>query len=117
MMSIWATAVLFAADAPAGGPPSIIQFAPFVVILGAAYFLLLRPEQKKRIEHQKLLSGVKNNDRVVTIGGIHGVVTNVLREQDRVTIKVDENNNTKLHVSLSAISKVSRDDAGGGKSE
>lgn len=115
MTGDWSAMLLFAADAPAEKPPAILQFAPFVLILGAAYFLLLRPESKKKIDHQKLVMSLKKDDRVITAGGIHGVVSNVLRDQDRVTIKVDENNNTKLHVSLSAISRVIRDEPTGGK--
>jgi preprotein translocase subunit YajC len=43
---------------------------------------------------------------VVTVGGIYGVVANVQREQDRVTLKVDETNNTKIDVTFGAISRV-----------
>jgi len=53
-----------------------------------------------------MLAAVKKNDRVVTIGGIYGVVTNVQREQDEVTIKVDEATNTKLRVTLGSIARI-----------
>jgi preprotein translocase subunit YajC len=51
-------------------------------------------------------SGLKKNDRVVTIGGILGTVTMVQQGSDEVTIKVDENNNTKLRIKRSAIDRV-----------
>ena len=53
---------------------------------------------------------VKKNDRVVTVGGIYGVVTNVHREADEVTLKVDEATNTKLRVTLSSIGRVLGDE-------
>jgi preprotein translocase subunit YajC len=42
----------------------------------------------------------------VTIGGIYGVVTNVQRDAERVTIRVDEATGAKLKVNLSAIARV-----------
>ena len=51
-----------------------------------------------------MISSLKKNDHVVTVGGIHGVVTNVNRdgEEVTVTIKVDEATNTKLRITLGA---------------
>ena len=57
-----------------------------------------------------MLGGVKKNDRVVTTGGIYGVVANVHREADEVTMKVDETTNTKLRVTLSSIARVLGDE-------
>jgi preprotein translocase subunit YajC len=70
------------------------------------YFMILRPETKRKNDHRRLLEGLKKNDRVLTIGGVYGVVTNVQRESDRVTIKVDESNNTKLDVTFASIAQV-----------
>jgi preprotein translocase subunit YajC len=49
---------------------------------------------------------LKENDRVVTVGGIYGVVTNVQRDAERVTIRVDESTGAKLRVNMSAIARV-----------
>ena len=57
-----------------------------------------------------MLAAVKKNDRVITAGGIYGVVTNVHREADEVTIKVDEATNTKLRLTLSSIARVLGDE-------
>lgn len=70
------------------------------------YLLLWRPQQKKQQETKSMLDNLKEKDRIVTIGGIHGVVTNVQRDQDAVTIRIDEATGTKIRVSLSAISRV-----------
>jgi preprotein translocase subunit YajC len=107
---IW---LLAEAEAPAAGKDaaqgggSLVQFLmPMAIIFFLFYFLILRPEKRKQADHKALLEGVKKNDRVVTIGGIYGVVTNTQRDADRVTIKIDETNNTKIDVTFSAIAKV-----------
>ena len=53
---------------------------------------------------------MKKNDRVLTTGGIYGVVTNVHREANEVTIKVDESTNTKLRMTLGSIAQVLGDE-------
>ena len=58
----------------AGGPPQIYNIGFLVVLVGIFYFLLLRPEQKRRKEHTELLAGLKRNDQVVLSSGIHGRV-------------------------------------------
>ncbi len=79
---------------------------PFVIIGLMFYFLMIRPERKRRAEMATMLENLKKNDRVVTIGGIHGVVVNVAKGTEEVTIRVDEASNTKLRVLRSAISRV-----------
>jgi preprotein translocase subunit YajC len=101
-----------AGDAGAGGPGAGgmggigTLLLPFAMIFVLFYFLILRPEKRKQAEHKTLLEAIKKNDRVVTIGGIYGVVTNVLREEDRVTLRIDEANNTKIDVTFNAIGRV-----------
>jgi preprotein translocase subunit YajC len=107
-------AALFAVeDAPkGGGDPSslLVSLLPFVAIFVLFYFLLIRPQRREQSRRQAMLSAVKKNDRVVTIGGIYGVVTHVHREADEVTLKVDEATNTKLRVTLSSIGRVLGDE-------
>lgn len=96
------------AAAPGGG--GIGSFGPLLMPMVAIFFLfyllILRPERRKQADHKALLEAVKKNDRIVTIGGIYGVVTNVQRESDRVTIKIDEATNTKIDVTFGAIARV-----------
>jgi preprotein translocase subunit YajC len=115
------TAALFAADVPAdgkaggGGGDPLGIFQPFVIfipILVLFYFLLIRPQRREQSRRQAMLAAVKKNDRVVTAGGIYGVVTNVHREADEVTVKVDEATNTKLRMTLSSIAHVVGDEPG-----
>jgi len=106
-----------AGDAPAanggkpqdqgGGANPIFQLATlFLPLILLFYFLILRPERRKQADHKSLLSQLKKNDRVVTIGGIYGIVANVQIEADRVTLKIDEATNTKIDVTFSSIARV-----------
>jgi preprotein translocase subunit YajC len=88
-------------------PYAAIRFIVMIAgILIMGYFMLIRPQKQKEQEMKNLVQNLKENDRVVTIGGIHGVVTNVQRDAERVTIRVDESTGAKLRVNLSAISRV-----------
>jgi len=91
---------------PAGGGEGanpIMSFLPLIAIIAIFYFLILRPQSKKQKETQKMLSALKKGDRVVTIGGVHGVIYTV--KESTVIVKVDEN--VKLEFNRSAISNVS----------
>ena len=112
--TFWTGMALLGQNAAPGG--SLIQILTLVLPIGILfYFLLIRPQRREQAKRQELLSAVKKNDRVVTIGGIYGVVTNVQREADEVTIKVDEATNTKLRLSLGSIARVIQDESNGGK--
>jgi preprotein translocase subunit YajC len=85
---------------------SILTMWPVFAIFLFFWLLLWRPERRKHKEHANLLSNLKKNDKVVTIGGIYGKVFDVQREQDRVTLKIDEATNTKIDVTFGAIARV-----------
>jgi preprotein translocase subunit YajC len=88
-------------------PYAFFRFlGPIFVIFILFYFMLLRPQKRKEQEFREMVRNVKENDRVVTIGGIHGVVTNVQRDAERVTIRVDEATGAKLRINMSAIARV-----------
>jgi len=112
-----------AQPAPEGSNEFFRMMMPLLIIFALFYFLMIRPQKKKEDDFKRLLADLKENDHVVTIGGIHGVVTNVQRDADRVTIRVDEATGTKLRVNTSAIARVVTDEdksaatAGGGKSK
>ena len=110
--SLAGNVALFAQKTPQGNEPSqLIQLLfPVVAIIVLFYFMMIRPQRREQTRRQDMLSAVKKNDRIVTIGGIHGVVTNVDREADKVTIRVDESTNTKLQVTMSSISRIVGDE-------
>lgn len=65
---------MFGQSEGASGPPAIYNMGFLLALVGIFYFLLLRPEQKRRKEHDQLLSQLKRNDQVVMSSGIHGRV-------------------------------------------
>ena len=74
-----------AAWAQAGGASTSSQFAPVLMMLvfvGIFYFLLIRPQQAKVKAQREMLGGVKRGDRVVTGGGIIGLVTKVISDSE-----------------------------------
>ena len=75
---------------------------PFLLIILVFYFLILRPQQKRQKERQKLLDSVKKGDRVITSGGIHGTVEGV--EDKTVLVKIADN--LKVKVERTAISTI-----------
>lgn len=78
---------------------------PFVLIIIIFYFFIIRPQNKKQKETQKMLDALKKGDKVVTIGGIHGVISSV--KEHSVIVKVDDN--AKIEFNRSAISGVVTD--------
>jgi preprotein translocase subunit YajC len=68
------------------------------------YFLILRPQKRKERERKALLSRVKKNDRVVTAGGLHGVITSV--RENEVILRIDDAKDVKVKIDRSAIAAV-----------
>ena len=72
------------AGAAQGG--SILSMVPMLLIMvGVFYFMIIRPENKRKKEAEQLRSGVKNGDKITTIGGIVGKVVDV--KEDKFVIE------------------------------
>lgn len=86
-------------------PPGLgFQLMPFLLIGLVIYFLMYRPQKREREQHRRMLDAMKKNDRVLTIGGMMGVVVSL--KDDEVVLKVDESNNTRITFVRSAIKSV-----------
>jgi len=72
----------WAQGAAGGGSDFIVQLFPLVLIFVVFYFLLIRPQQTKMKQQREMLGGVKRGDRVVTGGGIIGLVTKVIGDNE-----------------------------------
>ncbi|MEM9657312.1 MAG: preprotein translocase subunit YajC [Planctomycetota bacterium] len=106
---------LVSAQGAAAPPSGLTTMLPsLAIIMALFYFLILRPQRNKEQEFRKMIDGLKEKDRVVTIGGIHGVVTSVQRDADMVTVRIDEATGAKVRVGSAAISKVVVDEEKGG---
>ncbi len=88
--------------APQGGEPGnpLFAFLPFIILLLIMYFLIIRPQSKQRKVTASMQAGLKKGDRVVTSGGIHGIVEG---QKDKDTLLIKTAGDTKLHVSRSAV--------------
>lgn len=77
-----------------------------VGLLFIFYLTFIGPERRRKAEEAKMMAALKKNDRVVTVGGIHGTVVAAASDSDVVTVRIDENSNTRVKVSRSAIARV-----------
>ncbi len=81
-------------------------FVPLILLFVIFYFLLIRPQQKQQKARKEMLSALKKGDRVVTIGGIHGVI----KEIDDTIISLRVADNLNLKFARAAIDKVVSDE-------
>ncbi|MFO7601012.1 MAG: preprotein translocase subunit YajC [Candidatus Desulfacyla sp.] len=77
-------------------------FIPLILMFAIFYFLLIRPQQKKAKAHKQLLASIKKGDRVVSSGGLYGVVTGLT--DDVVTMEIAPK--VRVKVSRGSISGV-----------
>jgi|TARA_B110000240_G_C13310042_1_gene372385 preprotein translocase subunit YajC len=66
------------------------QFIPLILIFVIFYFFLIRPQQKKVKEHKSMIESIKRGDKVITSGGITGIVERVI-DNDKIEVEIAEN--------------------------
>lgn len=106
MRSLIELVTLAADEAPDPLTKFIVPMLPWVMILFLMYWLLLRPQKQEQQRKKDMLSTLKKNDRIVTIGGIVGTVASIDNDANEVTVKVDQN--TRIKFRRSAIETVDR---------
>jgi len=102
--------MLFAPPAGGQNPNPIIQLVPLVLIFVVFYFFMIRPQQKKQKEREKVLDSLKRGDRVVTIGGIHGTVAGIDTEKKTVLVQVGDN--VKMKFDRTAVANIDKQESG-----
>lgn len=85
-----------------GGLGGLAQLLPIFLIIAVFYFLLIRPQQKRQRQLQETISSLKTGDRVITNGGIIGVIT-MVRESSFLIRSADK---TILEVARTAIADI-----------
>jgi preprotein translocase subunit YajC len=99
------------ADATAGPtaptPPWWTNLFFPVLIMAMVYFALIRPQMLAKKQTEEKIKSAKTGDKIVTSGGIHGVITNV--KDSTVIVRVADN--VKLEIEKSHIDKITRPDA------
>ena len=105
---------------PAAGPPGGLSslLMPLAMIGVLFFFMIIRPQQREQRNREALLKALKKNDRVLTNGGLFGTVTNVRPDWNEVTLRIDDKNDVKILMQLSAVARVlTSDEAGDAKPE
>jgi preprotein translocase subunit YajC len=84
----------------------LFSLLPLLFIGVLFWFLMVRPMKRQEQDRQALLNALKKNDKVVTSGGIIGIVAAIKDKDDEVTLKVDESSNVRLRVTKASIVRV-----------
>jgi preprotein translocase subunit YajC len=80
---------------PQGGAGELIgSLIPLILIFVIFYFLLIRPQQKRAKEHRNMIANLKKGDKIITSGGIYGVIESV--GTNTITVKIAENVKAKI---------------------
>ncbi len=67
----------------------IAGLLPLVLVVAVFYLMIIRPQQKQQKQRQQMLDNLKKNDKVITIGGIHGTIKEI--QDDMIKLKIAEN--------------------------
>jgi len=92
-------------DGQGGGGGMISTLIMFGAIFAIFYFMIIRPQQKRAKEREKLLSAVQKGDKVVLSSGLYGTVAGL----EEKTVLIDVGNNVKMKFDRSAIASVIKD--------
>lgn len=84
-----------------GAGSMLVSLVPIILIFVIFWLLLIRPQQKRQKEHKKLLTELRKGDKVVTNGGMFGVISSLNDEKNLVVLRIAEN--TKIEILKSSI--------------
>ena len=102
--------LFFAQDAApqkeGGGAPGFIQFVPLILIGVVMFWMMSRVKRQEQRQREELHKNLKKNDKVLTTGGIIGIVASLKDNDEEVVLKVDESSNVRLRVVKSAIVRI-----------
>jgi preprotein translocase subunit YajC len=76
------------AGGASGQGGGLAAFVPIILMFVIFYFLLIRPQQKKAKAQQEMINSLKKGDRVITSGGIYGLITNI--DETTATLEIAE---------------------------
>ena len=99
----------------AGGSAGIGQLLPFLLIFVVFYFFLIRPQQKRAKQHKAMIEAIKRGDKIVTSGGITGVVSKAVDGQETVEVEIAKD--VKVHVMRTMIADKPSENGGKTKSK
>ena len=85
-----------AAAAPESAGSTFFPIIMLGIVFVIMYFVVLRPQSKEAKKHQDMLKSLKKGDKVLTAGGIYGVVVGISDAESKVVVRIDEN--TKVEI-------------------
>ncbi len=88
----------------AEAPSMLVTMFPFILMFVILYLLIIRPQQRKQKDHQRLIDELKKGDRVVTSGGMHGTITGIKEQEGILVLQVAKE--VQIEVSRGSISRV-----------
>ncbi len=93
-------------SAPEGGeaPNMLVTMFPFILMFVILYLLIIRPQQKKQKDQQRMIDDLKKGDRVVTSGGMHGTIIGIKEQEGILMVQVAKE--VQIEVSRGSISRV-----------
>ncbi|MCX6640204.1 MAG: preprotein translocase subunit YajC [bacterium] len=71
-----------------GGAGGLLGFLPLIAIMVVAYFLMIRPQIKRQKEQTKMLSSLRKNDDVITVGGLHGRIIEINEKDGNMQVQL-----------------------------
>ncbi len=95
----------FLIAAQAQGNPMKTMLPLMIIMFAVMYFLIIRPQKQKEKKRLEMISNVRKQDRVVTAGGVHGVVTSV--KENEVIVRIDDAKDVKIKIDKSAVTSIS----------
>jgi preprotein translocase subunit YajC len=93
----------YPAEGEGGGSSTIYMIVFLVLIFAMFYFLMIRPQRKRQKEHQQMMEELRKGDKVITAGGIYGVIESV--SEDSIVIKVESGTTIRLAKSSVALKR------------
>jgi preprotein translocase subunit YajC len=85
--------IILAQGAQQGYNP-LVLIVPMLLMM---YFMIIRPQRRQQKEHAEKIASLKSGDKIVTAGGVHGIITNI--KKDTVIVKIAENVRVELQKS------------------
>ena len=101
-MTIAGTILMMPQQGGDAGQGLVSTLLMFALIIGIFYFMILRPQQKRQKERQKLLGALKKGDKIITAAGVYGTIAGL----DEKTALVQVADNVKMKFERSAIATV-----------
>ncbi len=85
------------AGSESGQGGGLAAMLPFIVIMFIVYFLMIRPNTKKQKEKKQMIQSLKKGDKIITIGGIHGIIAGIKQKGSILVLNIGKNVNIAVN--------------------